>query len=79
MPDTVDVAIPVEADAAAALTDRRKREAVGRIVSRILRPRPGQDPLLDAMDRLGADAKAKGLTPAILRSELKAHKIERRR
>ena len=79
MPDTVDVAIPVEADAAAVLNDERKREAVGRIVSRILRPKPGQDLLLDAMKRLGADAKTKGLTPDIVRSELEAHKIERRR
>jgi hypothetical protein len=38
MTRTVEVAIPVEAEAAAALTDMRRREAVGRIVSRILRP-----------------------------------------
>jgi hypothetical protein len=38
MAGIVEVVIPVEADAAAALTDARKREAVGRIISRILRP-----------------------------------------
>lgn len=70
MPETVDVAIPVEAEAAQALADARKREAVGRIVSRLLRPQPGQDPLLDAMRRLSADAAAKGLTPEILEREL---------
>ena len=79
MVSTVEVVIPVEAEAAAALTDSRKREAVGRIVSRILRPQPDLDPLLEAMERLGADAKAKGLTPATIESELAAHKSERTR
>jgi len=79
MPNTVDVTIPVEPEAAAALGDARKREAIGRIVSRILRPHPGQDPLLDAMQRLSTDAKAKGLTPESLEAELPAHKAERTR
>jgi hypothetical protein len=51
MADITDVVIAVEAEAAAALTDTRKREAVGRIVSRILRPHP-DDPLLEAMERI---------------------------
>ncbi len=79
MADIVDVVIPVEAEAAVALTDIRKREAVGRIVSRILRPQPDHDPLLEAMDRLSADAKAKGLTAETLETELAAHKAERTR
>ena len=79
MPNTVDVTIPVEPEAAAALGDARKREAIGRIVSRILRPHPGQDPLLDAMQRLSTDAKAKGLTPESLEAELAARKAERSR
>jgi hypothetical protein len=54
MADTVDIVIPVEA--AVALTDERKREAVGRIVSRILRAQPGHDPLL---------AATRGLVPAL--------------
>jgi len=37
---TIDVTIPVEPEAAAALTDSRNREAVGRLVSRVLRPMP---------------------------------------
>jgi len=52
MASIVDVVIPVEAEAAAALTDTRKREAVGRIVSRILRPQPDHDPLVEAMEGL---------------------------
>jgi hypothetical protein len=79
MPETIDVAIPVELEAAAALEDARKREAVGRIVSRIVRPQPGHDPLLDTMQRLSDDAQAKGLTPNILDAELAAHKAERAR
>ena len=79
MAGTVEVVIPVEAEAAASLTDARKREAVGRIVSRILRPRPDHDPLLEAMERIAADAEAKGLTPETLDAELAAHKLERTR
>jgi hypothetical protein len=75
----VDVVIPVEAEAAAALEDSRKCEAVGRIVSRILRPRPDHDPLVEAMERLSVDAKAKGLTAETLNVELAAHKAERTR
>ena len=79
MDGTVDVVIPVEAEAAAAFTDVLKREAVGRIVSRILRPQSGHDLLLDAMERLSADVKARGLTSEIVEAELKAHKAERNR
>jgi hypothetical protein len=75
----VDVVIPVEAEAAAALSDTRKREAVGRIVSRILRPHPDHDPLVEAMERLRADAQAKGLTDEAIDAELAAHKAERTR
>ena len=75
----VDVVIPVDAEAAAALSDERKREAVGRIVSRILRPQPDHDPLVEAMERLGADAQTKGLTNEAIDAELAAHKAERTR
>jgi hypothetical protein len=73
MDRTVDVPIPVEAEAAAALADSRKRQAIGRIVSRLLQPQPGDDPLLEAMRRLNADAAAKGLTQEMLDAELAAH------
>jgi hypothetical protein len=79
MADVVEVLIPVEAAVAGALSDARKREAVGRIVSRILRPQPDHDPLLEAMQRLSAEAKGKGLTPKVLEAELAAHKRERTR
>ena len=79
MAGTVDVVIPVDPEAATALADTRKREAVGRIVSRILRPRPDDDSLLKAMQQLGADAQAKGLTRETLEAELAAHKADRAR
>ena len=73
MPDIVDVSIPVEAETAPALADARTREAVGGIISRLLRPRPGQGPLLDTMRRLAVGVTAKGLSPETLERELADH------
>lgn len=42
MDETVDVTIPVEPETAAALADARNREAVGRLVSRVLPYRDGE-------------------------------------
>ena len=78
MDNTVEVSIPVEADAAAALGDARTREAIGRVVSRMVRPNADTDPLLAAMERLSADAAKRGLTQAILDEELAAYNAERR-
>lgn len=78
--DTVEVTIPVEADVAAALQgDPERRAAVGRLISMVVRPSGGADPLLEAMRELSADAKARGLTAELLEEELAAHKAERRR
>jgi hypothetical protein len=41
MGDVVEIRIPVDADAAAALADLRTREVIGRIVSRMLQPQSG--------------------------------------
>ena len=78
MDNIVEVSIPVEAAAAAALRDLRTREAVGRVVSRMLRPSDAADPLLAAMDWLGAEAARRGLTQDILDEELAAYNSERR-
>jgi hypothetical protein len=48
----VDVTIRVEPKAAVALTHARNREAVGRLVSRVLRPRSGPSPLAQAIAEL---------------------------
>jgi hypothetical protein len=77
MNEVVTIEIEVAQETAQALRDPRRRQAVGRLVDRMVRAGPGEDPLLDAMARLSADAKAKGLTPEILDTELATHKAER--
>jgi hypothetical protein len=78
MDRTVDVTIPVEPEAAAALADARNREAVGRLVSRVLRPRSGPSALARAIAEMKADAMAAGLTDADIDAELVAYNAERR-
>jgi hypothetical protein len=79
MADIADVLIPVEAVVAGALADPGKREAIGHLISRILQPQPGDDPLLAAAQRLSAAAKDRGLTEVALEAELAADKRERTR
>ncbi len=78
MDNTVNVTIPVEPEAAAALADARNREAVGRLISRVLRPRPRPSPLAQAIAEIKADARAAGLTDADVDDELAAYNAERR-
>jgi hypothetical protein len=78
MDRTVDVTIPVEPEAAAALADARNREAVGRLVSRVLRPRSGPSSLAHAIAELKAEARAAGLTDADIDAELATYNAERR-
>jgi hypothetical protein len=78
MDKTVDVTIPVEPEAAAALADARNREAVGRLVSRVLRPRSGPSPLARAIAELKAEARAAGLSDADIDAELAGYNAERR-
>lgn len=78
MDDTVDVVIPVEPAAAAALADVRNREAVGRLVSRILRPRSGPSSLAQAIAEMKAAARAAGLSDGDIDAELAAYNAERR-
>ena len=78
MDKTVDVTIPVEPEAAAALSDARNREAVGRLVSRVLRPAAGPTPLAQAIAEMKADARAACLSDADIDAELAAYNAERR-
>jgi hypothetical protein len=78
MDKTVDVTIPVDAEAAAALADARNRDAVGRLVSRVLRPQGGPSPLAQAIAELKAEVRGAGLTDIEIDAELSAHKAERR-
>ena len=65
------IEIPVEAATAAALSDARRREAVGRLVDRLVRP-DADDPLTALFERTAAEAHGAGLTEA----ELAAYNAE---
>jgi len=71
------IEIPVEAATAAALSDARRREAVGRLVDRLVRP-GADDPLLALFERIAAEARDAGLTAAEIEAELAAYNAERR-
>ncbi len=75
---TVDVTIPVEPGAAAALGDARTRAAIGRLVSRALQPRSDPTPLARAIAEAKAEAHLAGLTDADIDAELEAYNAERR-
>jgi hypothetical protein len=74
----VDVIIPVDPEVALALQSARNREAVGKLVSRVLRPQSGPSPLAQAIADMKADARAAGLTDEEVEAELAAYKSERR-
>lgn len=67
------IEIPVEAATAAALSDARRLEAVGRLVDRLVRAGP-DDPLAALFERTAAEARAAGLSEA----ELAAYNAEHR-
>lgn len=79
MDKTIDVMIPVEPEAAAVLADARNREAVGRLISRVLKPSVGLTPLAQAIADMKAEARSAGLTDEEIDAELAAHKAERGR
>ena len=78
MDNTVDATVPVGPEAAAALADARNREAISRLVSRVLRPRSGPSPLAQAIADAKQEARANGLTDADIDAELAAYNAERR-
>ena len=79
MDSMVDVTIPVDARAAGELRDPRTRDAISRLVSRVLQRQRREhiEKPFAAIEQLGADAEAKGLTDEILREELAAYNTER--
>ena len=70
------IEIPVEEATAAALSDARRREAVGRLVDRLVRP-GADDPLIALFVRTAAEAQGSGLTEAGIEAELAAYNAER--
>ncbi|MGA3402034.1 MAG: hypothetical protein ABSC95_22700 [Acetobacteraceae bacterium] len=79
MNEVVKVEIPVEPETARALSDARRLRAVGRLVDRMVRPVPGDDPLAEVLDETRRAAREAGLTDADIDSELAAYRTERRR
>lgn len=71
------IEIPVEQATAAALSDARRREAVGRLVDRLVRP-GADDPLAALLERTVAEAGKADLTEAEIEAELAAYNAERR-
>jgi len=71
------IEIPVEEATAAALSDARRRKAVGRLVDRLVRP-GADDSLIALFERTAAEAQEAGLTEAEIEAELAAHNAERR-
>jgi len=70
------IEIPVEEATAAALSDARRLEAVGRLVDRLVRP-GADDPLIALFERTSAEARQAGLTEEEIDAELAAYNAER--
>ena len=77
MNEVSKIEIPVEPATAAALSDARRREAVGRLVDRLVRP-GADDPLIALFERMAMEAQQAGLAEAEIDAELAAYNAERR-
>jgi len=71
------IEIPVSEATASALSDARRREAVGRLVDRMVQPGI-DDPLIALLSRISVEAQACGVTEADIEKELAAYNAERR-
>jgi hypothetical protein len=79
MDNTVDVAIPVDAEAAKALNSAARREAVGRYLRSLLKGGRVRDILAEAIAEAKREARAHGLTDEEIDAELDEWRAERRR
>ena len=77
MNEVIRIEIEVAAETARALADPRRREAVGRLVDRLVRP-GGSDPLAALLDATAAEARALDVTDEDVAAELAAYNAERR-
>ena len=77
MTQMLKIEILVEEATAAALSDVRRCEAVGRLVDRLVRP-GADDPLTARFERTAAEVREAGLTEAEIEAELAAYNAERR-
>jgi len=72
MDSTVEVALPVDAEAAKALNSPARREAAGRYLSSLLTGGRIRDVLLEAITDAKREARANGLTDDDIDAELEA-------
>ncbi len=77
MDQAAKIEIPVDAATAAALTNARRLEAVGRLVDRLVRPGAG-DPLAVILGQTACEAQSAGFNAAEVEAELSAYNLERR-
>ena len=77
MDNTVDVMIPVDAEAAKALESPARREAVGRYLSILLGGGRARDVLAEAIAEAKREARAHGLTDEEIDAELAEWRAER--
>jgi hypothetical protein len=78
MDNTVDVTIPVDAEAAKALHNAARREAAGRYLSSLLTGGRIQEVLADAIAEAKLEARANGLTDQEIDAEFADWQAERR-
>ena len=73
----VRVEIPIDEEAAVGLADPNRMDAVGRLVSHMLRPTAEHNPLAALLDATGRAAEQARLTQEDIDQELAAWKAER--
>jgi hypothetical protein len=78
MDNTIEVTIPVDAEAAKALESPARREAVGRYLSNLLKGGRARDVLAEAIAEAKCEACAHGLTDEEIDAELDEWRAERR-
>ena len=78
MEETVDVMIPVDAEAARALDSPARREAVGRYLSGLLKGGRIRDILAEAIADTKREARAHDLSDGDIDAEIEAWRAERR-
>lgn len=70
---TVGVVIPIDRHAAAVLKDERNRAAIGRLISRMLRPGSKPSPLTRVIAAMKAEARDACVTDEDIEAELVAY------
>jgi hypothetical protein len=71
------IEVPVGGATAAALSDARRLEAVGRLIDRLVHP-GADDPLIALFERTAAEADKTGVMEDEIEAELAVYNAERR-